>query len=178
MRHVAAGGVTLFTIAEEGPEATLVIGFGQNANCGELGLGVDQPKSATKPSRVSTLDDIDVFDIAAGQNTTFFLARPPKPGTAPETAAAEKWTDLPRFPAVVDVSEVCVVCREDREDDPALECDKVCVYIASLSPHKKKRGLKDHCSSARRRTILAVLTRLSAAFQTVRLACVISSGRF
>jgi hypothetical protein len=139
MRHVSAGGVTLFAIAEEGPppghsdskdsdgtRTTLVIGFGQNANCGELGLGLDQPKSATKPSRVSTLDDIDVFDIAAGQNTTFFLAKRPSSSSSPASADAkeEKWNDLPRFPAVVDVPEDCVVCRLEKEED-LLECDKV-----------------------------------------------------
>lgn len=58
-----------------------------------------QLKSATKPQRVELLEGIEFLDIAAGQNTTFFIARPPplplaegqpevSPSPAPEAPAA------------------------------------------------------------------------------------------
>ncbi len=54
--------------------------------------------------------------IAAGQNTTFFLASP-----------NEKLSNLPRHPEEVEAPDVCVVCNEDKgDDDPPLECEKVC----------------------------------------------------
>lgn len=101
---------------------------------GELGLGPEEPKSATKPTKHDPLNEIDVIQyalscefcaiclitrdnrIAAGQNTTFFLAKP-----------SDKLSDLPRHPADVEPPEVCVVCNEDNgDDDSPLECDKVC----------------------------------------------------
>jgi hypothetical protein len=73
----ALGGVTLIAIADEDKstrgehEATMGIVWGQGAANGELGLGFDQPKSATRPQRCETLNGIAVLDVAAGQNTTF-----------------------------------------------------------------------------------------------------------
>ena len=56
-----------------------------------------------------------ITSIAAGQNTTFFLARP-----------NEKLSDLPRHPADLDTPQECIVCCHDNgEDDSPLECDKV-----------------------------------------------------
>jgi hypothetical protein len=55
------------------------------------------------------------FSIAAGQNTTFFLAKP-----------SSKMSDLPRHPVDVNPSPECVVCGIDEgDDDAALQCDKV-----------------------------------------------------
>lgn len=34
-------------------------------------------KSATKPQRIDSFDNLDVLDMAAGQNTTFWIIRPP-----------------------------------------------------------------------------------------------------
>lgn len=71
------GGVTLVAIADEQKdargehEATMNIVWGQNAANGELGLGFDQPKSATKPQRCEPLDGISILDVSCGQNTTF-----------------------------------------------------------------------------------------------------------
>jgi len=58
--------------------------------------------------------------VAAGQHTTLFLAKP-----------NAKLSDLPRHPEV-DAPDLCVVCCKDNgDDDPALECDKVgCVILA------------------------------------------------
>ena len=62
--------------------------------------------------------------VAAGQNTTFILARP-----------NEKFSELPRHPFDVNPPEICVVCdRDNGEDDSPLECDKVGSITATL-PH-------------------------------------------
>lgn len=54
------------------------------------------------------------LSVAAGQHTTLFLAKP-----------NEQFSDLPRHPEV-DAPEFCLVCDKDNGDeDPALECDKV-----------------------------------------------------
>lgn len=83
----------------------IMIGFGQNAVSGELAMGVGAPKSATKCQRLETLDSLDVIDIAAGQNTTFFLVRPPAAegvvGTEGSITNEDKFGDLPRFPAAL-----------------------------------------------------------------------------
>lgn len=53
--------------------------------------------------------------MAAGQHSTLFLAKP-----------NAKFSDLPRHPIEVDAPELCLVCEKDNgDDDPALECDKV-----------------------------------------------------
>jgi hypothetical protein len=57
--------------------------------------------------------------IAAGQNTTFFLAKP-----------SSKLSDLPRHPVDVHPSSECIVCGiDDGDDDAALQCDKVCTSV-------------------------------------------------
>ncbi|EJU03844.1 RCC1/BLIP-II [Dacryopinax primogenitus] len=114
----AAGGVTHFATAvdeDAGPGGVMTIAWGQNAINSELGLGEGQPKSTPKPVRMETLNGIDVFALAAGQNTSFFLARP-----------NEALLDLPRFPDAVPAPNLCVVCNEDREasGEEALECEK------------------------------------------------------
>lgn len=101
---------------------------------GELGLGPEEPKSATKPTEHKPLKGIDVisyvlfsalrigtnfFDlfsiyrIAASQNTTLFLARP----------TGEKFSELPRHPEEVEAPETCLKCNG--EDGELLECEKV-----------------------------------------------------
>jgi hypothetical protein len=80
---------------------------------GELGLGPDEPKSATKPTRNVPLTGLDVIDIAAGQNTTLFLVKP-----------NEKFADMPRHPVELEAPETCVGCERDYGDP--LTCDKVC----------------------------------------------------
>jgi len=60
-----------------------------------------------------------IFSVAAGQNTTFFLAKP-----------NSKLSDLPRHPVDVHPSPECVVCGiDDGDDDAALQCDKVSVFV-------------------------------------------------
>lgn len=45
----------------------MTVAWGQNAfNC-ELGFGEGEPKSATKPQRVKTLDGVEVFEYVISQ---------------------------------------------------------------------------------------------------------------
>ncbi|KAF8514474.1 RCC1/BLIP-II [Gautieria morchelliformis] len=115
MTHAASGGVTHFALCPDDDSSVMTIAWGQNAANGELGLGDNEAKSATKPLRVNPLIGVDVLSIAAGQNTTFFLAKP-----------NEKLSDLPRHPVQLDgVPQACVICEEDRGDeDSPLECEK------------------------------------------------------
>ncbi|KAF8655946.1 hypothetical protein AX16_002853 [Volvariella volvacea WC 439] len=108
------GGVTHWALTPDEDFPVMTVCWGQNAANGELGLGPDEPKSATKPTRNVPLSGIEVFDIAAGQNTTLFLAVP-----------SEKLQDIPRHPVDVNPPPTCVVCNTDHgeEDDP-LECEK------------------------------------------------------
>jgi hypothetical protein len=52
--------------------------------------------------------------IAAGQNTTYFLARP-----------NEKLSDLPRHPEEVEHADDCASCGQEKAEDPIV-CEKVC----------------------------------------------------
>jgi len=115
--HACSGGVTHFALAPDDGDTVMTIAWGQNALNGELGYGPEEPKSSTKPTRHQPLIGVDVFQIAAGQNTTLFLARP-----------NQKLSDLPRHPEHVDAPETCVVCnKETGDDDSPLECEK-CEY--------------------------------------------------
>jgi len=115
MLGASCGGVTQFCFCpSEEDSGVMTVGWGQNANNFELGLGDGLPKSATKPQEIFTLKGIDVFQIAAGAHTSFFLARP-----------NDKLSDLDRYPEV-DSPEVCTVCHFDKDDEGAdlLECEK------------------------------------------------------
>lgn len=129
IKQICSGGVTHFALSPDEDEGgVMTIAWGQNAANGELGLGPEEPKSATKPTRNQPLIGIDVFEsvfpplyvklvlmhrsIAAGQNTAFFLATP-----------NEKYSDLPRHPAELDTPEECLICHQDNGDP--LACDKV-----------------------------------------------------
>ncbi|KAI0640772.1 RCC1/BLIP-II [Trametes meyenii] len=114
--HIACGGVTHWAIAQD-EEGVMTIAFGQGAQNGELGFGLNEPKSATKPVQHKPLTGIEVLQIAAGQNTTYLLVRP-----------NEKYSDLPRHPVEIEVPDLCVICDKDNgDDDSPLECDK-CDY--------------------------------------------------
>ncbi|KAG6381859.1 regulator of chromosome condensation 1/beta-lactamase-inhibitor protein II [Boletus reticuloceps] len=111
--RASCGGVTHFALTSEEDGSVMTVAYGQNAANGELGLGPDEPKSATKPTKHQPLSEIHVFSLAAGQHTTLFLAKPD-----------EKFSELPRHPDL-DAPDLCLVCNKDNgDDDPALECDK------------------------------------------------------
>lgn len=113
MTHASCGGVTHWALVDEGDGEVMTVAWGQNAANGELGLGVDEPKSATKPTKSVPLTGVRVLSVAPGQNTTLLLAAP-----------SEKMSDLPRHPDV-DAPEICVVCNVEREGSEPLICDKV-----------------------------------------------------
>jgi len=105
------GGVTHWAITPDDDGSPMTVCWGQNASNGELGLGPEEPKSATKLTRNVPLTGLDVIDIAAGQNTTLFLVKP-----------NEKFADMPRHPVDLEVPETCVGCGGDYGDP--LACDK------------------------------------------------------
>ncbi|EAU90663.2 hypothetical protein CC1G_03932 [Coprinopsis cinerea okayama7 len=106
-----SGGVTHWLTTPDEDGSPMTVCWGQNAANGELGLGLDEPKSSTKPTKNMPLSGIHVIDIAAGQNTTLLLAKP-----------NDKFSDLPRHPEDVQPPQVCGGCKKD-DGDP-LECDK------------------------------------------------------
>ncbi|KAF7317896.1 PHD-type domain-containing protein [Mycena kentingensis (nom. inval.)] len=127
------GGVTHWVLTPDDDDnapagQVMTVGWGQSAANSELGLGPDEPKSATKPTKHIPLVGVDVFEIAAGQNTTFFLARP-----------NEKSSDLPRHPVDVNPPETCVQCGVDHGEDEGpevLECEKCDApyHLSCLTP--------------------------------------------
>ncbi|GJE93212.1 RCC1/BLIP-II protein [Phanerochaete sordida] len=122
----SCGGVTHWALVKEEDGSIMTIAFGQGASNGELGLGPDEPKSATKPTQNKLLAGIQILQVAAGQNTTFFIAKP-----------SEKLSDLPRHPFEMEAPELCVVCNQDTGDDPNLlvceRCDNP-YHIGCLDP--------------------------------------------
>jgi alpha-tubulin suppressor-like RCC1 family protein len=115
MSFVACGGVTHWGLTTDEDGSLMTVAWGQNAANGELGLGNDQPKSATKPTKHEPLTGVEIIDIAPGQNTTLFLAVP-----------SDKFSELPRHPEDIDASQHCVTCREEdkNDEDTSLQCDK------------------------------------------------------
>ena len=64
IKQACSGGVTHFALAPDEEEGEIMtIAWGQNAANGELGLGPEEPKSATKPTRNQPLIGIDVFEF-------------------------------------------------------------------------------------------------------------------
>ena len=75
IRQVCSGGVTHFALSPDEEEGgVMTIAWGQNAANGELGLGPEEPKSATKPTRNQPLIGIDVFESVSSSSLPFFLA--------------------------------------------------------------------------------------------------------
>ena len=73
---------------------------------------------------LSFLDYVEVnqCSIAAGQNTTLFLAK-----------SSDKMSELPRHPEDVEPPALCVMCETEKgDDDSPLECDKVSCFFVSL----------------------------------------------
>ncbi|KAJ6624924.1 regulator of chromosome condensation 1/beta-lactamase-inhibitor protein II [Mycena sp. CBHHK59/15] len=133
---ISCGGVTHWALTPDdddkdtGEEQVMTVAWGQNAANGELGLGPDEPKSATKPTRHVPLVGVSVIDISAGQNTTLFIAKP-----------VRKYSDLPRHPIDVDPPEACIQCSVDNGDEgeDVLECEKCDApyHLACLTPPLK-----------------------------------------
>ncbi len=67
IKHACSGGVTHSALAPDDDEdgGVMTIAWGQNAANGELGLGPEEPKSATKPTRNQPLIGINVFELVS-----------------------------------------------------------------------------------------------------------------
>ncbi|WVR07652.1 hypothetical protein IAU60_004694 [Kwoniella sp. DSM 27419] len=121
----ACGGCTHFVTTPENGEV-MTVGFGQGALYGELGLGPDVGKSATKPVKIEPLSGIDVIDVAGGAFFSLFLAKP-----------NEALEDMTRHPEVVASDEQCMVCSSpDDATSTMLECEKCDqpYHLACLDP--------------------------------------------
>ncbi|KAH7100483.1 RCC1/BLIP-II [Auriculariales sp. MPI-PUGE-AT-0066] len=132
----ASGGMSNFAVApdedpvdESIPKGTIMtVGWGQQCTHGELGMGNEAPLSSTRPNRLDPLAKVHVFDIAAGQHSTVFLARP-----------GDATSNLPRHPILQHPLE-CVVCNQDKGDDNSpLECEKceTPYHLSCLNPPLK-----------------------------------------
>ncbi|KAL0061730.1 hypothetical protein AAF712_011401 [Marasmius tenuissimus] len=121
----------------------MVVAWGQNPVNSELGLGPDEPKSCTKPTRHERLEGLYINGIAAGAYTTLFLVNPSSSAELHRTKEKkdgeddddDKYTNLPRWPdELVDTTDSCVKCKKDSGDP--LECDKCAnpYHLQCLSP--------------------------------------------
>ncbi|GAA5861482.1 hypothetical protein JCM3774_000265 [Rhodotorula dairenensis] len=99
---ISGGGVTIFCHAKDPKEGDFTVCWGQTATYGELALGEGAPKSATKPQRIEYLDGIEMLDLAAGQNSTFFVARPPPTQAAQDEAKSIAEAAAPALAATAD----------------------------------------------------------------------------
>lgn len=127
--HISSGGVTHFALTPNDEAShegkTMTVCWGQNAANGELGLGPEENKSATKPTKNKPLLGLDVIDVAAGQHTTLIIARP-----------SDELSERPRHPMDVDAPEGCMGCGKADDDDELLECEKCDApyHLTCLSP--------------------------------------------
>lgn len=113
------------TITTTRPRPLLMsVAWGQQCTRGELGLGPDMPKNCTKPSEIEPLRSLDVFAVAAGAATTYWLIKPGGvEGSRSDVSALEQ---LERWPLVIDSEDECIVCHANPPDQEAqlLECEK------------------------------------------------------
>ncbi|WWC64548.1 uncharacterized protein I303_107158 [Kwoniella dejecticola CBS 10117] len=107
----SCGGCTHFLTTPEG-KGVMTVGFGQGCLYGELGLGPELGKSATKPVKIEPLNKIDVIDVAGGAFFSLFLAKP-----------NEFLSEIDRHPEHVESPTKCVVCNLDKQDAP-MECER------------------------------------------------------
>jgi alpha-tubulin suppressor-like RCC1 family protein len=67
-----------------------VIAFGGNVQHRELGLGLDGPKTASRPRKVDALEGIEVVQVACGLGHTMLLA---EADGSDGVAALDSWGD-------------------------------------------------------------------------------------
>ncbi|KAI5454507.1 hypothetical protein NCC49_003405 [Naganishia albida] len=125
VQAVACGGNGNFLITPADAVEVMCVAFGQGCANGELGLGEDQPKNATKPVRIAPLNGLDTFDVAAAAYTTYWLAHP-----------NSKSSDLERWPLDIPSPDDCIVCGKDQKNNNPLECEKCDkpYHLGCLSP--------------------------------------------
>ncbi|KAJ9110156.1 hypothetical protein QFC20_003008 [Naganishia adeliensis] len=141
---VACGGNGNFLITPADATEVMCVAFGQGCANGELGLGEDQPKNATKPVRIAPLNGLDAFEwvsievtytmfvltqllisVAASAYTTYWLVHP-----------NSKSSDLERWPLDIPSPDDCIVCGKDIKNNNPLECEKCDkpYHLGCLSP--------------------------------------------
>ncbi|WWC91731.1 uncharacterized protein L201_006678 [Kwoniella dendrophila CBS 6074] len=108
----SCGGCTHLLTTPEG-DGVMTVGFGQGCLYGELGLGPDVGKSATKPQKIEPLNGIDIIDVAGGAFFSMFLARP-----------NDALSNLDRYPEHIESESICLQCKEDNTGEDLLECEK------------------------------------------------------
>ncbi|WVR00158.1 hypothetical protein IAU59_007300 [Kwoniella sp. CBS 9459] len=109
----SCGGCTHFLTTPDPAGGIMTVGFGQGALYGELGLGPDAGKSATKAQKIEPLSGLEVIDVAGGAFFSLFLAKP-----------NEALEDITRFPEWVPSDTTCMVCGEGDSVGVQLECEK------------------------------------------------------
>lgn len=60
--HPRSGGVTHWLITPDDDGTPMTVCWGQNAANGELGLGPEEPKSSTKPTKNNPLAHIEILE--------------------------------------------------------------------------------------------------------------------
>jgi hypothetical protein len=113
IKAVSGGNGHFLIIPSEVEGNVTSVGFGQNMSNGELGLGDDEPKNSTRPVEIVPLRGVDVFDVAAGNVTTYWLAKPGQP-----------LESLNRWPLNIESTDTCLVCQKPDEEDSMVECEK------------------------------------------------------
>ncbi|ODN94743.1 hypothetical protein L198_04887 [Cryptococcus wingfieldii CBS 7118] len=111
--RVSSGGVTHFMTTADPEGGVMTVGFGQGVLYGELGLGSESGKSASKPVKIEPLGGINVIDVAGGAFFSLFLAVP-----------SQEVSELDRYPEHIPSATLCLVCQTDRKGDPPLECER------------------------------------------------------
>ncbi|OWZ68244.1 hypothetical protein AYX14_01286 [Cryptococcus neoformans] len=121
----SSGGCTHFITTPDPEGGVMTVGFGQGVLYGELGLGSDSAKSATKPQKIIPLSGVDMIDVVGGAFFTLFLARPNL-----------ALSDLDRYPLHINSASLCLICNTDLEQDAPLECERCDqpYHIGCLSP--------------------------------------------
>ncbi|WRT70196.1 uncharacterized protein IL334_007190 [Kwoniella shivajii] len=109
----SCGGCTHFLTTSAAGGGVMTVGFGQGCLYGELGLGPDLGKSATKPQVIEPLSGADVIDVAGGAFFSLFLAQP--------NAAL---SEIDRYPEHIESPSTCLACDEDRYNEDPMECER------------------------------------------------------
>ncbi|KAJ9125455.1 hypothetical protein QFC22_000416 [Naganishia vaughanmartiniae] len=97
VKSVACGGNGLFLITPSDANEVMCVAWGQSCQNGELGLGDDQPKNATKPVRINPMNGLDTLDppLSEVPDGEWFCPKC--------TGEAENPDFIPAFPAIEQV---------------------------------------------------------------------------
>ena len=117
VHEMAAGADTMQCLVkptgEHGNTRMQAWGWGEGAWHAELGSRGGT--TAPVPTLLNILEPLRVVSVASGRYTSYWLVQPDS-----------VYAELPRYPATIESSSVCMVCRRSGDDDDAtlLECDR------------------------------------------------------